>query len=92
MENTTGENMLSEEEIKIKMDNLADEYMKREIPNADYKQFENLNIAYSYIQIKNLVKFSENLVRSTNKLQCWTIVLVVFTLILGVATIADIFS
>jgi len=84
--------MLSEEEkeINTKMDSLADEYMKINIPNATVNEFENLAIAFTYKQTANLVKLSENLVRSTDKLKCWTIAIAVLTFFMICTTIANI--
>ena len=57
--------MISEEEEKLnaKMDSLADEYMKREIPNADWQHTENLSLVFTYKKTANLVKLSESLVK-----------------------------
>ena len=85
--------MLSEEEekeINTKMDSLADKYMKNNIPEADVDQFENLAIAFTYKQTVNLVKLSENLVRSTDRLKCWTIAIAVLTFSMICTTIANI--
>ena len=63
--------MLSEEqekEINAKMDSLADEYMKREIPNATWDNVENLSFAFTYKKTANLVKLSENLVKQSSRL------------------------
>jgi len=85
--------MLSEEqkELEAKMDSIADEYMKINIPNATAYEFENLAIAFSYIQTAKLVKISENLVRSTKKLNCLTITLIVITAILAILAGIQIF-
>ena len=82
--------MLSEKEIKTKMDSLADAYMEKHIPNATVNQFENLAIAFTYKQTVNLVKLSENLVGSTDKLKCWTIAIAVLTFVMICTTIANI--
>ena len=82
--------MLSKEEekgINTKMDNLADEYMKINIPKATVEQFENLAIAFTYKQSVNLIKLSENLVKHSKRLTCWTIVIAIFTIVLGASTI-----
>ena len=82
--------MLSENEIKTKMDSLADAYMEKHIPYATVDEFENLAIAFTYKQTANLVKLSENLVRSTDKLKCWTIAIAVLTFVMICTTIANI--
>ena len=85
--------MLSEEEekeINTKMDSLADEYMKTNIPNATAHEFENLAIAFTYKQTANLVKLSENLVGSTDKLKCWTIAIAILTFFMICTTIVNI--
>ena len=81
---------ISEEEINTKMDSLADEYMQTQIPNAKVGNFENLSIAFTYRQTVKLVKLSENLVRSTDKLKCWTRAIAVLTLLLFCTTIFNI--
>ena len=82
--------MLSEKAIKTKMDSLADAYMEKHIPNATVDKFENLAIAFTYKQTVNLVKLSENLVRSTDKLKCWTIAIAILTFFMICTTIANI--
>jgi len=76
--------MLSEEEekeINAKMDSLADEYMKREIPKATWNNVENLSFVFTYKKTANLVKATKKLNRSTNFL------LVVTVLLLGAVII-----
>jgi len=66
-----GENMPSEKEekeINTKMDSLADEYMKKYIPDATVDKFENLAIAFTYKQTVNLISATKNLVKETEKL------------------------
>ena len=65
------------------MEDLAAEYMKERIPNATVKDFENLAIAFTYKQAVNLI-------RSTDKLKCWTITIAVLTAIVICTTIANI--
>ena len=81
--------MLSEKEIKTKMDSLADEYMQKYLPEATVDQFENLSIGFTYKHTVNLIevtenlrKDTENLVSSTNKLKCFTIALLIATILL----------
>ncbi len=84
--------MLSEEEekeIHTKMENLRDEYMKDEILKREKPNFENVVIAYSYEQIENLVKLSENLVKSTDRLNTWTIVIVILSAVMIGTAIAN---
>ena len=74
--------MLSEEEekeINAKMDSLADEYMKREIPNATWDNAENLSFVFTYKKTANLVKLSENLVKHSKRLGILTKVLIGLT-------------
>ncbi len=87
-----GENMLSEEnkERNTKMDSLADEYMQKYIPNATVDQFENLAIAFTYKQTKNLISVTKNLVKETEKLKYLTRALFVTTFLLLVAAIIEI--
>ena len=75
--------MLTEKQIDIQMDSLAEKYMQEKIPNATVHDFENLAIAFTY-------KLSVNLIRSTDKLKWWTIAIAVLTAIVVFATIANI--
>ena len=78
-----GQNMLTEKQIDIQMDSLAEKYMQEKIPNATVHDFENLAIAFTY-------RLSVNLIRSTDKLKWWTIAIAVLTAIVVFATIANI--
>ena len=85
--------MLSEEEekkIHTKMESLRDEYMRDEILNREKPSFENSVIAYTYEQIENLVRLSENLVKSTDRLKSWTIAIAILTFFMIGTTIANI--
>ena len=67
--------MLSEEEekeINAKMDSLADEYLRREIPNTTWDNVENLSFVFTYKKTANLVKLSENLIKHSKTLNRWT--------------------
>ncbi len=79
-----------EKEINTKMDGLADEYMKKYIPEATVDMFENLAIAFTYKQTVNLINVTKNLVKETEKLKFLTIALFVTTCLLLVAAIIEI--
>ena len=86
--------MLSEEEkeLKIKMDRLANECLERALNNLDNPELEkpdvdNLSLVFTYKNTANLVKLSENLVKHSKRLTCWTIVIAIFTIVLGASTI-----
>lgn len=89
--------MLGEEEkeLKIKMDRLANECLERALNNLDNPELEkpdvdNLSLVFTYKNTANLVKLSENLVGSTDKLKCWTIAIAVLTFFMICTTIANI--
>ena len=84
--------MLSEEEkeINAKMDSLADEYMKREIPNATSNNVENLSFVFTYKKTANLVKLSENLVEHSKTLSRWTKIIAFTSIALIIFAIAQI--
>jgi len=79
--------MLSGEEINAKMDSLADEYMKREIPKATWNNVENLSFVFTYQKTANLVKLSENLVKHSRALTKWTIVIAISTILLFLSAV-----
>jgi len=74
--------MLSEEEkeLNAKMDSLADEYMKREIPKATWANAENLSLVLTYKKTANLVKHSENLIKWTKVIAGTSVALIVFAI------------
>jgi len=76
-----------EKEINAKMESLADEYLEREIKNATWDNVENLTFVFTYKKTANLVKLSENLVKHSKRLTWWTIVVAIFTIVLGASTI-----
>ena len=84
--------MLSEEEkeLKIKMDRLVNERLEKALSNLEKSDPENLSLVFTYKNTANLVKLSENLVRSTDKLKCWTIVIAVLTFFMILTTITNI--
>ena len=84
-----------EKELEIKMDKLANKRLERALNNLDNLNTEepdpdNLSLVFTYKNTANLVKLSENLVRSTDKLKCWTIAIAVLTLVMICTTIANI--
>jgi len=84
-----------EKELKIKMDRLANECLERALSNLDNPQLEkpdvdNLSLVFTYRNTANLVKLSETLVRSTDKLKYWTIAIAVLTFFMICTTIANI--
>lgn len=79
-----------EKEINAKMESLADEYMRKYIPNATVDKFENLAIAFTYKQTVNFINVTKNLIRETEKLKFYTIALFVTTCLLLVAAIIEI--
>ena len=84
-----------EKELEIKMDKLANERLERALnnldnPNIEEPDPENLSLVFTYKNTANLVKLSENLVRSTDKLKCWTIAIAVLTFVMICTTIANI--
>ena len=79
-----------EKEINTKMESLADEYMRKYIPNATVDKFENLAIAFTYKQTVNFINVTKNLVKETEKLKFLTIALFVTTCLLLVAAIIEI--
>ena len=72
--------MLSEEEMKTKMDSLADGYMQKYLPEAKVDDFENLAIAFSYRHTVNLIKHSKTL-------SIWTIVIGASTILLFISAV-----
>ena len=78
-----------EKKINEKMRHIADKYLVLEILNADENRIsvENVATVIAYKQTENLVTLSNNLIGSTDKLKCWTIVIATFTIILGISTI-----
>ncbi len=84
--------MLSEEEqeINAKMDSLADEYLRREVPNTTWDNAENLSFVFTYKKTANLVKLSENLVKHSKILNTWTKVIAFTSIALILFTIAQI--
>ncbi len=84
--------MLGEEEkeLKIKMDRLVNERLEKALSDLEKPDAENLSLVFTYKNTANLVKLSENLVRSTDKLKCWTIAIAVLTFFMILTTIANI--
>ncbi len=76
-----------EKEINDKMERLADEYLEREVNKATGDYVENLTYVFTYKNIANLVKLSENLVTHSKRLTFWTVVIAIFTVVLGASTI-----
>ncbi len=81
-----------EKELEIKMDELANKRLERALNNLNIEEpdSENLSLVFTYKNTANLVKLSENLVRSTDKLKCWTIAIAVLTFVMICTTIANI--
>jgi hypothetical protein len=67
-------------ELSDKMDSLADDYMKKEIPNANLNNVEMLSFVLTYRMTANLVKHSRTLT-------IWTIVIAISTILLLLSTI-----
>ncbi|MFC1981875.1 hypothetical protein ACFLUN_00130 [Chloroflexota bacterium] len=88
--------MLSKEmqiQIEQKMEEAAEEYMKEQVLKPDVeliaKNFENYTIAFSYLQSVKLIRLSENLVKSTDRLNVWTIVIVILSAVMIGTSIAN---
>ena len=56
-------------------------------PEAEDMDTENMSIVLTYFNTENLVKYSADLVKHSRRLTCWTIVIAVFTVVLGLSTI-----
>ncbi len=79
-----------EREIDAKMEVIADEYMVREVLHGNSDSAENLSLVFTYKKTANLVRISENLVRSTDRLKYWTIAIAVLTFVMICTTIVNI--
>ena len=87
--------MLSEEEEKEFsdiLDDSVDKYARDviQVKPKDRPDAENLSFVFTYKNTANLVKLSENLVKHSKRLTCWTIVIAITTLALVFSTITQI--